>query len=313
MATQFTFNAQYASDGSFFSSGGDTDVTITALVDDGVISQGDVVQVSGLEAFVVTDSGISDGGNATYVGSGTFNGQVGYVFTTDGNLTDPDAILVLTNEGSFTVATRESINSFARNTTTQTLSSTPACFLAGTLIATPDGSLAVEALSPGSLILDMNGRLVSVRWIGRQTVSALFNPAERLLPVRFVAGSLGNGLPFSDLTVTADHGMLVDGVICHAGALVNGTTITRVPLDEMGETFTVYHIETEAHEIILANGAAAETFIDNVSRRVFDNFAEFEALFGDVPEMEELPYPRAMSARQVPARIKALLAGKAAA
>ena len=114
-------------------------------------------------------------------------------------------------------------------------------------------------------------------------------------------------MPHTDLTVTADHGMLIDGVICHAGALVNNTTICRVPLSEMGESYTVYHIETEAHEIILANGAPAETFIDNVSRRVFDNHAEFEALYGEVPEMEELPYPRAMSARQVPEQIKARL------
>ena len=102
--------------------------------------------------------------------------------------------------------------------------------------------------------------------------------------------------------------MLVDGVICHAGALVNGMTITRVPLSEMGERYTVYHIETEAHEIILANGTPAETFIDNVSRSVFDNYDEFEALYGDVPEMQELPYPRAMSARQVPAAVLARLA-----
>jgi hypothetical protein len=144
-------------------------------------------------------------------------------------------------------------------------------------------------------------------------VSTRFGPAERLMPVRFAAGSLGDGLPSSDLTVTADHGMLVGGVICHAGALVNGTTITRVPLAEMGETYTVYHVETEAHEIILANGAPAETFIDNVSRRAFDNYAEFEALYGDVPEMQELPYPRAMSARQVPQAIRARLAWKAVA
>jgi len=128
------------------------------------------------------------------------------------------------------------------------------------------------------------------------------------MPVRFAAGALGAGLPHTDLTVTADHGMLVDGVICHAGALVNGMTITRVPLSEMGERYTVYHIETEAHEIILANGTPAETFIDNVSRSVFDNYDEFEALYGDVPEMQELPYPRAMSARQVPAAVLARLA-----
>ncbi|MGI3187369.1 Hint domain-containing protein [Nioella aestuarii] len=174
------------------------------------------------------------------------------------------------------------------------------CFSKGTMISTPSGETKVEELHIGDAVLTADDRSVPVKWIGHQTVSTWFGPAERLMPVRFVSGSLGNGLPHTDLTVTADHGMLVDGVICHAGALVNGSTITQVPLEEMGKTYSVYHIETEAHEIILANGAPAETFIDNVSRRVFDNFAEFEALYGDVPEMEELPYPRAMSARQVP-------------
>jgi hypothetical protein len=181
------------------------------------------------------------------------------------------------------------------------------CFAAGTLIATPNGERRVEDLRLGDEVVSASGRALPVKWIGRQTVMPRFRPVERLGLVRLSKGSLGSGLPQTDLTVTADHGMLVDGVICHAGALVNGTTITRVPLAEMGDSYTVYHIETDAHEIILANGAPAETFIDNVSRRVFDNFGEFEALYGDVPEMAELPYPRAMSARQVPERIRARL------
>ena len=98
--------------------------------------------------------------------------------------------------------------------------------------------------------------------------------------------------------------MLVDGVLCEAGTLVNGTTITRVPLSEFGDSYAVYHVETEAHEIILANGTPAETFVDNVSRRAFDNFAEFEALHSNTPEMKELPYPRASNARHLPERIK---------
>ena len=184
---------------------------------------------------------------------------------------------------------------------------TYACYAAGSLIATPNGERAVETLEIGDAVLSADGRAVAVKWIGLQTVMTRFHSAERLMPVRFAAGSLGDGLPHTDLTVTADHGMLIDGVICHAGALVNGTTISQVPLAEMGETYTVYHIETEAHEIILANGAPTETFIDNVSRRAFDNYAEFETLYGEVPEMQELPYPRAMSARQVPPRIRARL------
>ena len=101
--------------------------------------------------------------------------------------------------------------------------------------------------------------------------------------------------------------MLVDGALCEAGALVNGTTIIRVPLSEFGRSYTVYHVETEAHEIILANGAPAETYVDNVSRRAFDNFSEFEELYGDQPEMRELSYPRASNARHLPSRIRSRL------
>jgi hypothetical protein len=312
MPTSMTFNSQYGGSPAT-SSSSSIDVTITASVDDGLISVGDEVTVDGLSSSVAIYSGIAIGGTATYVGIGVFNGQPGYVFTVDGALTNPDNVLVLTNEATTANDTLIAVSGYSNNTASQSLTLDPACFLAGTTVAAPGGARAVEELVPGDMICAADGRAVPVKWIGRQTVSTRFGPAERLMPVRFAAGSLSDGLPTADLTVTADHGMLVDGVICHAGALVNGTTITRVPLSEMGETYTVYHIETENHEIILANGAPAETFIDNVSRRVFDNYSEFEALYGDVPEMEELTYPRAMSARQVPSWIISKLARKAVA
>ena len=50
-------------------------------------------------------------------------------------------------------------------------------------------------------------------------------------------------------------------------------------------------------------GAQAETFVDNVSRRAFDNFTEFEELYGDPPEMKEQPYPRVSNVRHLPTRI----------
>ena len=251
--------------------------------------------------------------DATYVGTVTFNGREFLVFedefgqllgSSEAGVAHADFPPAVDFDGTYTAG--DSTDDIAATVT-------PICFLAGTKIASSNGQVSVEDLRIGDRLVTKEGVSIPVKWIGRQTVFTRFGPAERLMPVRFAAGSLGNGLPYRDLTVTADHGMLVDGVICHAGALVNGTTITRVPLADMGESYTVYHIETEAHEIILANGAPAETFIDNVSRRVFDNFAEFDALYGDVPEMEELPYPRAMSARQVPARILAKLAGCRAA
>ncbi len=187
------------------------------------------------------------------------------------------------------------------------------CFAPGTAIATPDGDRAVENLTIGDLVRTTGGQDVAVKWIGRQTVSTRFNAAARLRLVRVLAGSLEGGLPSADLTITADHGLLIDGIICHAGALVNGSTVVDVPLRDCGETYTVYHIETEAHELVLANGMEAETFIDNVSRRAFDNFAEYRALYGETPGMPEMSYPRATSTRMVPERIRRMLSGRGAA
>lgn len=179
-------------------------------------------------------------------------------------------------------------------------------FAAGTEIATESGVTLVEELKIGDMVRTFDGRDVAVKWIGRQTVSTKFGPSERLTPVKFSAGALGENLPTKDLIVTADHALLIGDTLCAADALVNGTTIART--HDLGETFTVYHVETEEHEVILANGVAAETFIDNVARTAFDNFAEFDVLYGDVAEMKELYYPRAMTAHQVPAAIKAALA-----
>ena len=74
---------------------------------------------------------------------------------------------------------------------------------------------------------------------------------------------------------------------------------------QKAERFVVYHIETKDHEVVLAEGAPAETFIDNVTRRVFDNYSEFAALYGSTPEpLAELSQPRAMSVRQVPPTVR---------
>jgi hypothetical protein len=184
---------------------------------------------------------------------------------------------------------------------------TGACFAAGTEIATPDGARPVEELGIGHAILTEDGREVPVKWIGRQTVSTRFGPAERLMPVRVLAGALGDGLPVRDLVLTADHALLIDGLLINSGAMVNGTSIINVPLSEMGKSYTVYHVETEDHDIILAEGAPAETFIDYVGRQAFDNYAEYVALYGNDRTIPELPQIRISASRLVPPAIRARL------
>ncbi len=180
--------------------------------------------------------------------------------------------------------------------------STVPCFLGQTRIATPDGMKPVEGLKIGDLVLTDDGAAVPVRWIGRRTVSTVFADPLRVMPVRIRAGALGDNLPLQDLLISPDHALLIGDVLTNAGALVNGVSILRER--EMPRNFVYYHVEVDAHALILAEGVSAETFIDHVDRMAFDNWAEHAAIFGDAPEKPEMSYPRVKSARQLPRSIR---------
>lgn len=171
------------------------------------------------------------------------------------------------------------------------------CFSKGTAITTPAGERAVETLAIGDEVLNTEGQSVAVKWIGRQTLSSFTARLSGELPVCISAGALGNGLPRRDLLVSPGHALLVDGVLVNAAALVNGISIVK--LQAWQGDVEYFHIETEAHEMILAEGTPAETFIDTVSRERFDNHAEYVALYPNAPAMVELELPRVTHARQL--------------
>jgi hypothetical protein len=184
------------------------------------------------------------------------------------------------------------------------------CFMPGTMIATPAGEAVVESLAIGDLVTTADGRAAPVRWIGRQTVAPRFADELRL-PVRVKAGALGDNVPARDLLLSPDHALFVDGALIHAGALVNGSSIVRER--DVPASFIYYHIEVDDHALILAENAPAETFVDNVDRRRFDNFAEYEALYPQARAISEMPLPRAKAWRQVPQSTRERLAARAAA
>jgi hypothetical protein len=186
---------------------------------------------------------------------------------------------------------------------------TVTCFYAGTMIRTPDGEAAVESLKAGDLVLTADGAAKKINWLGRQTVSTFFADPMRVLPIRIKAGALAENVPARDLLVSPDHALFVDGVLIQAGALVNGLSIVRET--HVPRAFTYFHIEIDDHSLILAENAPAETFVDNVERLRFDNWSEFEALYPQGKTVEELPYPRAKAARQVPVYIRVALADRA--
>lgn len=183
------------------------------------------------------------------------------------------------------------------------------CFMAGTMIRTPGGEVPVESLKRGDLVLSADGTPKPVTWLGRQTISTIFSDPIRVWPIRIKAGALAENVPSRDLVLSPDHAVFVDGALIQAGALVNGSSIVRE--NNVPRVFTYYHIELDDHSVILAEGTPAETFIDNVERLAFDNWAEHEELYPDGKDMVELPYSRAKSQRQVPVSIRVLLAERA--
>ncbi len=185
------------------------------------------------------------------------------------------------------------------------------CFMPGTGIATPDGSLAVEALAIGDLVTTADGGIARVRWIGRQTIATRFADPARTLPIRIHAGALGENLPIRDLLVSPDHALALHGVLIQAGALVNVTTITRE--HNVPDTFTYFHVELDSHDLILAEGVPAETFLDTADRLAFDNWDEHAALYGHLPPMQGLDLPRARAWRQVPMALRRTLNSRATA
>jgi hypothetical protein len=255
-------------------------------------------------ADVIDDQALDFAHITGYTVSGTSGGTETIAIHTSGTSSLTFAI----DHGTFTTGT------YAANAGPLQLSSdgtglkVTVCFLAGTMIATPDGEVAVETLKPGDLVLTADGRSVPVRWLGINTVSTRFAEPQRSLPVRITAGALGRGLPRRDLLLSPDHAVLVGGVLAQAAALVDGAGIRRETA--MPEIFRYYHVETAAHDLILAEGTPAETFVDNVSRMAFDNWAEFLEICGGEPPTGEMDYPRVKSFRQLPPALRQQLAAE---
>lgn len=136
----------------------------------------------------------------------------------------------------------------------------PPCFVAGTRIRVPGGTVPVETLKIGDLVETRDHGPRPVRWAGRRTV-----PGQgAFAPVHIAAGALGE---HNALRVSPQHRILLGGwraqlytgedeVLCAANLLVNGDTITRAPCDAV----TYVHIMFDAHEIVDSEGLPSESF-----------------------------------------------------
>lgn len=151
---------------------------------------------------------------------------------------------------------------------------TAICYVQLTLMSTVRGNVAVNDLVIGDLAISASGAFRPVRWLGHRTIDCRRHPhPHSVMPVRIFAHAFGSGLPGRDLFLSPGHPVLVGadedgngGYLVPIMCLINGTTIERVKVDEV----TYWHVELDEHDILLAEGLPAESYIDLGSRAWFD-------------------------------------------
>lgn len=152
---------------------------------------------------------------------------------------------------------------------TGSVTSSVVCFASGTLIRTPDGDVAIETLSPGDRVITASGVERSIKWMGHATIDCRRHAKpSQVKPIRISAGSFAPGLPSQDLWVSPGHSVCVpvlDEVLVPADLLVNGSTVQQINCQEI----TYWHLELDSHDIILANGLPAESYLDVDNRSFF--------------------------------------------
>lgn len=135
------------------------------------------------------------------------------------------------------------------------------CFVAGTLIATPEGERPAETLSIGDLVETKDDGPQPVRWIGSRQVAAQGDFA----PIHIRAGTFG---PHGKVRVSPLHRVLIrdqmaellfgeSEVLVAARDLVNDHSVRRCP----GGVVTYVHLLFDRHQVVYSDGLATESFL----------------------------------------------------
>jgi len=161
------------------------------------------------------------------------------------------------------------------------------CFARGTLIGTVEGERPVETLRPGDLIRTRDDGPQPLRWIGGRRVPGRGD----LAPVVIDVGVLGNR---RRLLLSPQHRLLIDGpraellfgdreVLVAAKHLIDGTRIRSAPCDRV----EYWHLLFDRHQIIQAEGIAAESFHPAEQTLNTLDYAAREELFAIFPELRD--------------------------
>jgi hypothetical protein len=142
------------------------------------------------------------------------------------------------------------------------------CFLRGTAIQTPRGEVTVEHLAVGDTVVTVGGARRRLVWIGTGQVLVTRGQRSAATPIIVRKGALASNVPNRDLRITKGHSLYLDGVLIPAEFLINHRSILW---DDTARVVTIYHLELDTHDVMLANGVPAESYRDDGNRWLFQN------------------------------------------
>lgn len=142
------------------------------------------------------------------------------------------------------------------------------CFVAGAMISTPQGRVAVQNIRQGDLVLTRDHGPQPVQAILTQEVD-LADAPDRLRPIAFRAGALGPGQPDRRLCLSPQHRILLTDragqpVLVPAKALL-GRAGVRVMQGKRRVSY--HHLVFSRHEVIWANATPSESFFPGPAAR----------------------------------------------
>ncbi len=159
-----------------------------------------------------------------------------------------------------------------------------ACFLVGSMIRTSKGEVAVEDVQIGDVLSVFDWRnnaeiSRAVTWVGNQKVVVRggLPDDEAGYPVRVLKDAIADGVPYKDMLITPEHCLFFEESFVPVRMLVNGRSIFY---DKTITSYTYYHVETESHSVIWADGVLTESYLDTGNRSSFKQHGNLAVLGG---------------------------------
>ncbi len=281
-----TFDTPIISGGGSFSLGSNDSLTLNAGTVSGqtfTLGSDDklTIGIDALQTIDTPDSGTSFV-TSTNTNYGTpsidnFNGVIANFTAGDRIAVDTDGAATFSIDGSIvsviqngnTVGTLTvDVAAGTTLTTADFVDTNELCFCAGSLIRTPGGEVPVERLAVGDTVLTWDGGTRPITWIGVGRVLATRGRRSAATPVIVRKNALADNVPARDLHVTKGHSLYLDGVLIPVEFLVNHRSILW---DDRAQEVSLYHVELDRHDVMVANGAPAESYRDDGNRWLFQN------------------------------------------